>query len=200
MIKKSISEVSKMKMTEINSTLVESPAFKYLKEKEIVSSERGALELSSFFTLLLKIAWINRDLTKAELRYLVRESKDWSSLSEEVVKELIDVHSDLVRRNAKFASFIPFHVAHLGNVLDEQKKHELFEILVIISRGDLEVAKVEENYLDKVGKCLKLDGRFLTETIMNGKFLADVRKEKKAIVAQPDDDQPYEVPEIHFKW
>lgn len=199
-MKKSLSEVSELKLEEITSTLNESPAFKYFKEKDIIKSDRGARELSSFFTVLLKMAWIDRDLTKSEIRYLVRESEDWSALEEDTVKKLIDVHSSLVRRNTKFAEMIPYHIAYLGKVLDEPARKELFEILVVISRSDLDVSKIEEDFLEKVGKCLKIESRFFSETVMNAKFITNTRKEKKAVAAKKDDDQPYEVPDIHFDW
>ena len=200
MIKKSLSEVDNLKLDEISEKLHQSPAFLFAKKKGLSGTSRGQLELSSFFTLLLKIAWIDRDLTNAEVRYLRREARNWSSLDLNNVQECIDVYSDLVRRNSKFAEYIPYHIAYLGKTLDEEEKRELFEILVVISRGDLDVAKIEETYLRKVSKCLGLESKFLSETLMNAKFIASTRSEKIAIESQPDDEEVYEVPDLQFTW
>ena len=81
-------------------------------------------------------------------------------------------------------------MAYLGKVLDEEVRQELFEILVVISRRDLDVSKIEEGYLEKVGKCLHIDSSLFTEVVMNAKFIANTRKDKKAVEAQRDDNQP----------
>lgn len=199
-MKKSLGEISKMSLTEVEENLRESASFRYIKEKEYARSEREAMEVSSAFTTLLKLAWLDRELTNKEVRYLLRETGDWCKLEDDQRKELIDVHSALVRKNVKFANYINFHIDFLSRSFDDQEKHHFFEALVVISRSDLDVAKLEESFLGKVAKAFKLDQKFISETIMNGKFIASTRMEKAQLEAKPDDEEVHEIPDISFDW
>lgn len=198
-----LEKIKNLGLSEIKEELMSSPALKFTIKEVGISNERSALIASSVFTALMKVAWLDRELTELEAQYLLRESSAWCDFEEENRKFMLDAHSTLVRRNIKFKKYIPYHLAYLGIVLDEMDRVLLLETLVVISRSDLEVSKIEEKFLSELGEYLRVPSAKTTELIMNAKFLVQQRLDSVRdlkIVEKEKEQSTYELPDISFDW
>ncbi len=198
-----LEKIKKLGLSEISDELKSSPALAFTTNEVGISNERKALIASSVFTALMKVAWLDRELTELEAQYLLRESASWCDLNEEDRTFMLNAHSTLVRRNIKFKKFIPYHLAYLGIALDEMDRILLLETLVVISRSDLEVSKIEEKFLSDLGVYLKVPSAKTVELIMNAKFLVQQRLDSVRdlkIVEKEKEDSAYELPEISLDW
>jgi len=196
-ISTSLKKVASMGRQEIVTNLQNSPSFREIAKLERGASPEGNLVISSVFTCLLKMAWIDRELSNHEVKYLMREFKDWCKFDDATRKRLIDFHSTLVRRNPKFNTFVPYHFALLNHLLDSDRKIKLLENLIIICRSDLEFKRTEENLVENLATFYEIPSATYKEMLLNAKFiilqrLNAVREDE----SQEELDKPYDLPEI----
>ena len=179
------------KITESPSYLAVSKIFK--------GSERATLNLSGVLVVLLKTAWMDRELKNLEMAYLMREVGHWCKLDKPQRKELIDIHSTLVRRNVNFSKLIPLHIEYLENSLNSDEKKRLIETMAIISRSDLSVDKSEQLWIEKVAAAIKVPSIDVAEIMMNAKFIASDRliaSRNELPLTNEKAEDAYIVPEI----
>jgi uncharacterized tellurite resistance protein B-like protein len=178
--------------------LTDSPSYKATLQIAKLS-ERQTGDLSSVLVLLLKTAWIDKELKNIEAAYLMREVGHWCKLEKLQRKQLIDFHSTLVRRNIHFAAFIPVHLEHLSKSFSIDDKKRLIETMAIISRSDLSVEKHEQHWIHKVSGELKVPSKDVNEIIINAKFVAAdrlIRSQSEIAEAETKADEAYVVPTI----
>lgn len=178
--------------------LTDSPSYKATLQL-YKASPRQVSDLSSVIVLLVKTAWIDKELKNIEAAYLMREVGHWCKLDKTVRKQLIDFHSILVRRNIHFAAYIPIHIEHLSSSLSLDDKKKLIETMAIISRSDLSVEKHEQHWILKIAGELKVPSKDVNEIIINAKFIAAdrlIRAQNEIVEAETKSEEPYEVPAI----
>lgn len=200
-LSKALEEVDYQDFDEIKNKVRHSPSYKetanFLKKKDSSISEENAMDLSSVLTGLLTMAWMDSELTKLEVKYMVRELKGWCKLEREERQHLIDIHSHLVHEKAGFEEHTAWHLAWLKRNLDNRKCEKFFEDLVIISRSDLDIERREVNLLKKIAKFLDIDHEKQDEFIVNAKFIVIQRLEEAAENESMEVlEKPYSIPRI----
>jgi hypothetical protein len=153
-------------------------------------SERERLILSGVLIVLVKTAWMDRELKNIEMSYLMREIGTWFESDKTQRKKLIDMHSTLIRRNLNFSKYIPLHLEYLERSINEEEKRSLIEAAAIISRSDLSVSKAEELWIEGVSKALGFSSKGLAEIIMNARFIANKRLAESAFELPIAQDEP----------
>lgn len=202
---KALEAIKDLEIDEIKNRVRMSPSHtltkRYLEEKNSSFTEDQVMNLSSVLTGLLQMAWMDRDLTELEVKYIIREAKGWCDLDQEGRKYLVDIHSHLVTKVPKFEDHIANHMAFLRKSLNTKQKEKFFEDLVIISRADLEIEKREVNLLKKVARFLNVDIEKQDEFLVNAKFIVIQRLEEAAGETPLEVlERPYSIPIIKLEF
>ena len=199
-LKSDLKKLEKLSRQDLISEIKSSPSFiqtqkllPNLKEDELVI-------VSSIFSSFLKVGWLDKELKNIEVKYILRETGDITSIGEESRSQLIDLHSTLIHRNIKFQKYLPYHFAILAHCLSEDIKKILFEAFVVITRGDLEMHETEESFLKSIGLCFKLSDREVTESLLGAKVLIEQRLNKIRINSEEEENIYQPSQEIHFDW
>jgi uncharacterized tellurite resistance protein B-like protein len=151
------------------------------------SSNGEASKVAGSLLSLLVIAWLDREITKGELKYLLREFKHWVSVEESMREKLLNALSLFVKTK-EYNETIIVHLNSLSFLLDAKEKKFLIETLIIVSRSDLKVAKVEERFIYDIGRFLKVGSAEIKETLVNAHFIVMQRLGKDEETVSGDDE------------
>jgi len=181
---------------EINEKIHASPITSIFQREFTTSGERD-LQIH-LFTTLIKVAWIDRDLSKLEYAYIVRKvGKLLKEDDEKLLKEQFHLVSAMVRKNVKSREYIPWHIAFLAKKLGDNKLN-FMDILVGLISADDKMDKREENFIDEFAKLVEIDGRKLQELKVNCRFrLMEFKKEENISDEEASTKQP--LPEIKLE-
>jgi hypothetical protein len=177
-ITNSLDALAQKDLTDIRSDLLSSPSYKEVSK--FIKDEDQALLLSSVMTGLLTIAWLDHELTKLEVKYLLREIKSWHPIESEAKIQLLDSISHLVKDDSQLQELIPSHFSFLAKTLDSKQKLKFFEDLIIISRADLDIDRKEVNLIKALGSSLKIDKTKQDDLLVNAKFIVIQRLSEAA--------------------
>jgi uncharacterized tellurite resistance protein B-like protein len=190
-----LSALDQKEIEEIESELLNSPAFK--ETSKVITDDKSSLLISSVCSGLLYMAWLDRDLTKLEVKYLIRELKEFGEIDKEKRKELIILHSHLIKNETSFKEYIPLHFAYLKSILTSEQRLQLYQDFIIISRSDLDISRKETDLIKSLGTYLKISKATQDDLLVNAKFvviqrLSEAAEDEPMVVLET----PYSIPTI----
>ncbi|TNF29086.1 MAG: TerB family tellurite resistance protein [Deltaproteobacteria bacterium] len=181
---------------EINEKIHSSPITSIFQREFATTGDRD-LQIH-LFTTLIKVAWIDRSLSKLEYAYILKKVGQLLREDDEILlKQQFDLVSAMVRKNINSRDYIPWHIAFLAKKLGDNTP-KFMDILVGLISADDKMDKREEKFLEDFAHLVGVSGKELQEYKVNCRFrLIEFQKEEKIPEAAADESQPH--PEIKLE-
>jgi len=181
---------------EINEKIHASP-ITAIYQREFTTSGDRDIQIH-LFTTLIKVAWIDRDLSKLEYAYIIKKiGRLLREDDQNLLKQQFNLVSTMVRKNVKSREFIPWHVAFLAKKLGDNTS-KFMDILVGLISADDKMDKREEAFLDDFAELVGVDGKELQELKVNCRFrLMEFQKDEN--IPEEEAKTPQPLPEIKLE-